>query len=346
MAFDLAQSIDVGHLAKWAVSSHKYGFSVANLRDDNDDTFWQSEGPQPHWIDLAFPKRVMLSIRQYDLEKPNGWISIPLRPIIIDDPSLPAPLSTAENPMAGKIEVAGPPIPAFYIRVQILQNHLNGKDTHVRGLRVFGVSGTGIPLSQRVTLPILVSYSAANKPHDPRHPTSQTTAVTKRSILGHGAQIPYSTTKDAGGQRSVIPEATPSRKATPKEASLEGATRHDKSAPAAATSQTLTSLPYQRNDEEAPAPRADPTGISALSSTAPVQPQPTPRSARTAERKPHEAMDISGNDLSHDAGLDSNVDRDPLEDPLVQEALQIMEWGDDGLSGYTSVDFRMHRGIR
>lgn len=43
--------------------------------------------------------------------------------------------------MAGKIEVAGPPVPAFYIRVQIVQNHLNGKDTHVRGLRVFGIAG-------------------------------------------------------------------------------------------------------------------------------------------------------------------------------------------------------------
>jgi hypothetical protein len=34
-------SLDLGHLAKWAVSSHKYGFSVDRLRDGNDDTFWQ-----------------------------------------------------------------------------------------------------------------------------------------------------------------------------------------------------------------------------------------------------------------------------------------------------------------
>ena len=30
------------------------------------------------------------------------------------------------------------PIPCFHIRVLIIANHLNGKDTHLRGLKVFG----------------------------------------------------------------------------------------------------------------------------------------------------------------------------------------------------------------
>jgi hypothetical protein len=33
---------ELGHLAQWSVSSHKYGFGVDNLRDGNDGTFWQS----------------------------------------------------------------------------------------------------------------------------------------------------------------------------------------------------------------------------------------------------------------------------------------------------------------
>jgi hypothetical protein len=32
---------ELGHLAQWTVSSHKYGFGVENLRDGNDNTFWQ-----------------------------------------------------------------------------------------------------------------------------------------------------------------------------------------------------------------------------------------------------------------------------------------------------------------
>lgn len=32
---------DLGRLAHWSVSSHKYGFGVENLRDGNENTFWQ-----------------------------------------------------------------------------------------------------------------------------------------------------------------------------------------------------------------------------------------------------------------------------------------------------------------
>lgn len=32
---------ELGRLAQWSVSSHKYGFGVDNLRDDDEGTFWQ-----------------------------------------------------------------------------------------------------------------------------------------------------------------------------------------------------------------------------------------------------------------------------------------------------------------
>ena len=32
---------DIGHLAKWSVSSHKFGFGAECLRDDDPETFWQ-----------------------------------------------------------------------------------------------------------------------------------------------------------------------------------------------------------------------------------------------------------------------------------------------------------------
>lgn len=32
---------DIGHLASWNVSSHKLGFDVSCLRDDDPETFWQ-----------------------------------------------------------------------------------------------------------------------------------------------------------------------------------------------------------------------------------------------------------------------------------------------------------------
>lgn len=32
---------DIGHLAKWSVSSYKFGFGPECLRDDDPETFWQ-----------------------------------------------------------------------------------------------------------------------------------------------------------------------------------------------------------------------------------------------------------------------------------------------------------------
>jgi len=32
---------DIGHLAKWSVSSFKFGFGPECLQDQDPDTFWQ-----------------------------------------------------------------------------------------------------------------------------------------------------------------------------------------------------------------------------------------------------------------------------------------------------------------
>ena len=36
----------------WTLSSAKQGNGVVQLRDNNMETFWQSEGPIPHVIDI------------------------------------------------------------------------------------------------------------------------------------------------------------------------------------------------------------------------------------------------------------------------------------------------------
>lgn len=49
---------DIGNLAMWSVSSQKFGFGVDSLRSDDPTKLWQSDGPQPHYIDIHFSKRV------------------------------------------------------------------------------------------------------------------------------------------------------------------------------------------------------------------------------------------------------------------------------------------------
>ena len=67
-------------MAKWSVSSFKFGFGAECLTDEDPDTFWQyaphttlvlsafldrvssSDGPQPHFITVEFPRRVAIQV--------------------------------------------------------------------------------------------------------------------------------------------------------------------------------------------------------------------------------------------------------------------------------------------
>lgn len=51
---------DIGNLAMWSVSSYKIGFGVESLRADNPSKLWQSDGPQPHYVDIHFSKKVSI----------------------------------------------------------------------------------------------------------------------------------------------------------------------------------------------------------------------------------------------------------------------------------------------
>uniref|UniRef100_A0A6B2LMD9 DOC domain-containing protein n=1 Tax=Arcella intermedia TaxID=1963864 RepID=A0A6B2LMD9_9EUKA len=116
------------------------------MRDDNLDTYWQSDGEQPHYINIQFMKKMMIeeiaiylsykldesytpqtiSIRQgttfHDLqeiklvtyEQPEGWVPIKL---------------TQE----GKGELH-----TNFIQICILSNHLSGRDTHIRQIKIYG----------------------------------------------------------------------------------------------------------------------------------------------------------------------------------------------------------------
>jgi len=139
---------EIGHHAAWSLSSAKPGFGVEQLRDNNLGTYWQSDGPQPHFVNIQFHKKVeieeikiycdmkldesytpnKISVRSgttfHDLQEikvieigdPNGWISIPL-----SHPKKP------NNQLKTN-----------FIQMAILGNHQNGRDTHIRQVKVYG----------------------------------------------------------------------------------------------------------------------------------------------------------------------------------------------------------------
>jgi anaphase-promoting complex subunit 10 len=138
---------EVGHLAVWSVASAKPGNGVELLRDDDLATFWQSDGAQPHVVNAQFQHKAELceialwceykmdesytpslisiragaschdlrEVRLVELEQPNGWVRVRLRGV--DDSSY---------------------LRAYFIQIAVLANHQNGRDTHVRQIKIFG----------------------------------------------------------------------------------------------------------------------------------------------------------------------------------------------------------------
>ncbi|XP_010526763.1 PREDICTED: anaphase-promoting complex subunit 10-like isoform X2 [Tarenaya hassleriana] len=101
---------EMGKNAAWSVSSCKPGNGVSALRDDNLETYWQSDGLLPHLVNIQFQKKVKLRlvilyvdlkldesytpskisiragdgfhnlkvIKNVELVKPTGWVYISL----------------------------------------------------------------------------------------------------------------------------------------------------------------------------------------------------------------------------------------------------------------------------
>ncbi|XP_010924286.1 anaphase-promoting complex subunit 10 isoform X2 [Elaeis guineensis] len=141
--------------AAWSVSSCKPGNGVLALRDDNLDTYWQSDGAQPHLVNIQFQKKVKLQllvlyvdfkldesytpskisiragdgfhnlkeIKTVEFKKPVGWVHIPL---------------SGTDPRETFIHT-------FMLQLAVLSNHLNGRDTHVRQIKIYGPRPNPVP---------------------------------------------------------------------------------------------------------------------------------------------------------------------------------------------------------
>ncbi|XP_061525408.1 anaphase-promoting complex subunit 10 isoform X1 [Phycodurus eques] len=137
---------EIGSQAVWSLSSCKPGFGVDQLRDDNLETYWQSDGSQPHLVNIQFRRRTTVKmlciyadyksdesytpskisvrvgnnfhdlheVRQLEMVEPSGWIHVSL-------------LNQRTNE----------PVRTFMIQIAVLANHQNGRDTHMRQIKVY-----------------------------------------------------------------------------------------------------------------------------------------------------------------------------------------------------------------
>ena len=156
-------------LASWTLSSAKPGNGIEQLLDENPDTFWQSDGGQPHLVTVSFYRKTKVSdiwlylnyrsdesytpqqisvrigsshhdlqeVQVVDLREPEGWIRIPLavppntknRSLLRQDCA-----SIRDKSFGGAFDF----VRCFSIQIAVLSNHQNGRDTHIRCIKLFG----------------------------------------------------------------------------------------------------------------------------------------------------------------------------------------------------------------
>ncbi|KAI1206170.1 anaphase-promoting complex, subunit 10-domain-containing protein [Annulohypoxylon truncatum] len=142
---------EISNLASFTVSSYKPGCGVKELRDDDVNQFWQSDGPQPHRLNIHFIKRVEIrAIRLYlDYELDESYTPTKIQVNGGWSPNFTIPFTTMElNTPKGWIDVPiagagggpdGNSMCCWFVRIIVLENHQNGKDTHIRGIKVYAL---------------------------------------------------------------------------------------------------------------------------------------------------------------------------------------------------------------
>jgi anaphase-promoting complex subunit 10 len=157
---------EISSLASWTVSTAKPGNGVAALRSPDTSMFWQSDGPQPHLLSIHFFKLVSIvhmriyldfqsdesytptkiqflagmgvhdiqEFAEMSFEQPTGWIDVDFSnvgPVLDDD-------DDEEDVVRTEVDWSKQPVlRAFLVQIRILENHQNGKDTHLRAVQLF-----------------------------------------------------------------------------------------------------------------------------------------------------------------------------------------------------------------
>lgn len=166
--------IDLSPLANWKLSSSKQGFGLGQLRDDSPDSYWQSDGSNgssngnantpsvitnsqlsnPHSITIQFSKKVFLErislFTNYNLDESYTPSKIKIMAGSSDGWDLSEVCTVNFNKPVGWSHIIFNGIrndgvlKCFMVKLILMANHQDGKDTHIRALKCFGKkSGTG-----------------------------------------------------------------------------------------------------------------------------------------------------------------------------------------------------------
>ncbi|EPY19830.1 anaphase-promoting complex subunit 10 [Angomonas deanei] len=154
----------------WAVSSAKHGNGVRHVKSGDDlSTYWQSDGVLPHTLSIQFgrltalqyiavyldfsqdesytPREVkarvgthkgdMEVVATVTVDQPQGWVMLPLR----GEPSVSVGSTGGDVLRAaaeGEARAAEEKVWCTLVELLFSENHHNGRDCHIRGVRLLG----------------------------------------------------------------------------------------------------------------------------------------------------------------------------------------------------------------
>lgn len=140
--------VDIGNLATWTASSFKPGFGTKEMREDSPLSYWQSDGQQPHFITVHFSKKVSIERICMYLNYEEDESYTPSKILILSGSGDHDLVEVASREF---VEPVGWQHVLFkgvrydnllkcrLIKICFLSNHQNGKDTHVRCIKVMSL---------------------------------------------------------------------------------------------------------------------------------------------------------------------------------------------------------------
>ncbi|KAK8178130.1 anaphase-promoting complex, subunit 10/DOC domain-containing protein, partial [Phyllosticta citrichinensis] len=134
---------EISSLASWSVSTSKPGCGVPQLRSPLTTSFWQTDGPAPHFLNIHFFKVVEIVAMRIFLDFDQDESYTPKEIAFFAGMGEMDLQEWAVMPLVeprGWIDVDFEGLPvlrAMLVQVKIVENHQNGKDSHLRGLQIF-----------------------------------------------------------------------------------------------------------------------------------------------------------------------------------------------------------------
>ncbi|KAK4455356.1 anaphase-promoting complex subunit 10 [Podospora aff. communis PSN243] len=165
---------EINNLAHFGVSSHKPGNGVDQLLSDDLDQYWQSDGQQPHLLTIHFLRRVEIRALRFYVDYSQDESYTPTHIVFYAGTGPHDLIQFAEVPLTNPVGWQDVPIAdcgggpdghslcCMIVQMHIKENHQNGKDTHIRGIKIFGLDENNANITYTATMDEEGNYENAD----------------------------------------------------------------------------------------------------------------------------------------------------------------------------------------